>query len=324
MRIKFGAAVLLLLIFAGPIWAQRDRDTYTSSNQTLEISGQINIAGTTTPARDVTVRLERFSGGIVDQMPTDARGRFRFGNLTRGYYRVVVNAPGFAPTFQDADLTVLFKAYLVFALNETRASSASTINLAIDARVPGPAREEFARGQEAVAKKQFLTAVAHLEKAISLYPRFAEAEMLLANAFLDLRDWSRAEASFRRALDIRSNNAPALVGLGESLWRQNKYVESEQALLDGLKFSEASWHGHFTLARMYWSKGETLKAGHAIGRTLQLKPDFAEAHLLAGNILLKLNQPERAATEYEEYLRLAPKGEFAVEARNLVKKLRAK
>jgi len=64
-----------------------------------------------------------------------------------------------------------------------------------------------------------------------------------------------------------------------------------------------------------------MKAGRSVGRTLQLKPDFAEAHLLAGNVLLRLGQNQRAQLEYEEYLRLAPKGEYAAEARELVQKL---
>jgi hypothetical protein len=50
---------------------------------------------------------------------------------------------------------------------------------------------------------------------------------------------------------------------------------------------------------------------------LQLKPDFAEAHLLAGNVLLKVGQQQRA-DQYEEYLRLAPKGDYAAEARRLI------
>jgi hypothetical protein len=54
--------------------------------------------------------------------------------------------------------------------------------------------------------------------------------------------------------------------------------------------------------------GEVTKAGAPIGMTLQLKPELAEAHLLAGNILLRVNQRERALMEYREYLRLAPKG----------------
>jgi tetratricopeptide (TPR) repeat protein len=91
--------------------------------------------------------------------------------------------------------------------------------------------------------------------------------------------------------------------------------------LEGLKLDEKNWHGHFTLARLHWEKGEALKAGPCVGRTLQLKPDFAEAHLLAGNILLKVGQPQRAEVEYEEYLRLSPKGEYAAETRTLIEKL---
>jgi tetratricopeptide (TPR) repeat protein len=91
-----------------------------------------------------------------------------------------------------------------------------------------------------------------------------------------------------------------------------------------LKLEEKNWHGNSTLARLYWDKGDAMKAGPFIGHTLQLKPDFAEAHLLAGNILLRLNQHQRAQVEYEEYLRLAPKGEYAAEARDLLQKLRGR
>jgi hypothetical protein len=67
--------------------------------------------------------------------------------------------------------------------------------------------------------------------------------------------------------------------------------------------------------------GEVMKAGGPIGMTLQLKPDLAEAHLLAGNILLRVNQNERALVEYREYLRLAPKGEFVGQVQELVRKV---
>ncbi|MFN2492770.1 MAG: tetratricopeptide repeat protein [Pyrinomonadaceae bacterium] len=75
------------------------------------------------------------------------------------------------------------------------------------------------------------------------------------------------------------------------------------------------------IGRLYWDLGNITKAAPAVGRTLQLKPDFAEAHLLAGNILLRVNQRERALAEYQEYLNLSPKGEFASETRELVSKL---
>ena len=83
-------------------YAQRDRDTYNPGNQTFEVTGLANVAGTTDPATNVPVRLERFSGGIIDQISTDARGRFRFANLQRGYYKVIINAPGYAPADESA------------------------------------------------------------------------------------------------------------------------------------------------------------------------------------------------------------------------------
>ncbi|PYS59005.1 MAG: hypothetical protein DMF74_22350, partial [Acidobacteria bacterium] len=125
-------AIIFLLLGTTSVCAQRDRDTYNPGNQSFEVSGQVNIAGTNNTARDVPVRLERFSGGVIDQITTDARGRFRFGNLQRGYYKVIINAPGFAPAQQDADLTLLFKAYLVFNLASTEATNAARLGTSLD------------------------------------------------------------------------------------------------------------------------------------------------------------------------------------------------
>lgn len=306
-------------------YAQRDRDTYNPGNQTFEVTGLVNVAGTNDPATNVPVRLERFSGGIIDQISTDARGRFRFANLQRGYYKIIINAPGYAPAQQDADLTLLFKAYLIFNLAKADSPGGSGLAISldvIDARVPPSAREEFARGREALSRKNQHDAIVHFQKAISLYPGFYEAELLRGTAFMDLRDWANAEAALLKALAIKADDATATLALGEVYWREKRYELAEQTLLSGLKLDEHNWHGHFTLARLYLDKDDVMKAGPAIGHTLQLKPDFAEAHLLAGNILLRLNQPQRAQTEYEEYLRLAPKGEYATNARDLIQKLK--
>ena len=138
---------------------------------------------------------------------------------------------------------------------------------------------------------------------------------------MDSREWKKAEAAFKRAVELKPDSAAATLALGESYWRQKRYEEAEKTLLGGLKLDEKSWQGHFTLARLYLDQENIAKAGPALGRTMQLKPDFAPAHLLAGNILLKLNQQQRALAAFQEYLRLEPKGEFAPQARELVAQL---
>jgi tetratricopeptide (TPR) repeat protein len=319
------SSALLLALACAYTYAQRDRDAYNPGNQSFEVSGQVNIAGSNSPARDVPVRLERFSGGVIDQITTDSRGRFRFANLQRGYYKVIINAPGFSPIQQDADLTLLFKTYLLFALTSNDSADSSgqrNFTDVIDARIPATAREEFTRGRESLSKKSQKDAIAYFRRAILIHPEFFEAHLLMGMAFMDLRNWPAAESAFQRALEIKPENAAALFALGEVYWREKRLKEAEQTLLDGLKLEEKNWHGYFTLGRLYWDSEQVTKAAGAIGHTLQLKPDFAEAHLLAGNILLRLGQPQRARVEYEEYLRLAPKGEYASEARELVNQLR--
>ena len=321
--------IRLLIIVVSVVWApsvlaQRDRDTYSPNSQTFEVSGEVRLSETGTTAVSIPVRLERFSGGLIDQIVTDSRGRFRFPNLQRGYYKVVVNTPGYRPVQQDADLQVLARVYLVFELTGDVSKSSSGMPLLVDvldARVPAPAREAFSNGRSALAKKNYKEAIGFLQQAIATYTNFFEAQLLLGVAYMDLREWNSAEISLQRAVEIKPDSSAALIYLGEVYWRQKRYPDAEQTLRDGLKLDEKSWHGQFTLGRLYWDMGEVAKAGGPIGMTLQLKPDLAEAHLLAGNILLRVNQRERALVEYREYLRLAPKGEFVTQAQELVQKL---
>src|SRR5438132_89833 len=240
------SAVVLLVLMPVVVFAQRDRDTYNPSNQLFEVSGQVNLTGTNAPVADVPVRLERFSGGLIDQINTDSRGRFRFPNLQRGYYKVIINTTGFTPAQQDADLTLLFKAYLVFGLNKINSSNTRALALdVIDVRIPAPAREEFGRGRAALVNKDPQAAIAHFQKAIADYPEFFEAHLLLATAHMDLRDWQRAETVLQRALEIKADNPTVLLALGEVYWREKRTDDAEHTLLDGLRLDEKNWHGYF-------------------------------------------------------------------------------
>ena len=316
--------IVVFALFVPAALGQRDRDTYTGNSLTFEVSGEVRFSESGNSAGNVPVRLERFSGGLIDQIVTDNRGRFRFPNLQRGYYKVVINAPGYRPVQQDADMQVLARIFLVFELTSDSSINSSGLPLltdVIDARVPAAAREAYNNGRAALAKKSYKEAIAQFEKAVLSYSNFFEAELMLGLAHMDLREWENAEKALQRATEIKPESGSALIYLGEVYWRQKRYADAEQTLRDGLKLDAKSWHGQFTLGRLYWDMGEVAKAGGPIGMTLQLKPDLAEAHLLAGNILLRVNQRERALVEYREYLRLAPKGEFVTQVQELVRKV---
>ncbi len=316
------AATFLLILSSAAVFAQRDRDTW-SGGLTTEVMGIVRLADSNAPARNVTVRLERQSGGIIDQMQTDSGGKFRFQGIARGAYTVTVTADGYMTAQQQADVQVNLRAYLVIELAPSKSASIPTQPpMVLDARVPLEAQKEFELGRSALALKDSKTALEHLEKAIALYSDFYEAQLLIGTTYMNEGKIKEAELALKRATELKPESAQALLALGEVYRRKKRYAEAIEALEKGLKLDENSWQGYFTLGRVYWETGEVRLAAAPLGHTLQLKPDFAEAHLLAGNILLKLNAPERALFEYEEYLRLAPKGEFADETQQLVQKLK--
>lgn len=322
---RFIWSLIGLCLVSSPAFAQRDRDTWsTASPNSFEVSGQVRLAATGRPAGKIPIRVERFGGGIVDQMDTDNTGRFRFPNLQRGYYKVIVNAPGYRHVTQDADLQVLFRVHLILDLvpDGSRDSGAAKVTDVIEANVPSNAREKFARGRAALARKDHQEAIAQLSQAVEISPQYFSAHLLLATARMDIREWKTAEGSLLRAQELKPDDIATQLALGEVYWRQKRFEEAEKTLLETLRRDDQAWQGFFTLGRLYWELGNVAKAGPAVGRTLQLKPDFAEAHLLAGNILLKLGQNMRALLEYEEYVRLDPKGEYVTQTRTLIQRLK--
>jgi Flp pilus assembly protein TadD len=309
---------------------ERDRDTYNPATNSADITGQVRLGGTLGLAQGVRVVLERVGGGSIDQMMTDNRGRFRFAQLPRGQYVVNVAAPCFVPDRRQVELLVIFRSYLDIELAPDTTSpncatgprGANAPASSVDARVPEEARKDYERAGASLAKGKDEEGVRELRRAVERYPDFFAARMLLAAAHTKAGRLEEAEAELARAAAINPNSAPALVSLGEVRRRLKKYGEAEESLAAALKLDEASWQAHLSLGRLYLDTDRARDAAPHIGRALQLKPDFPEAHLHAGNLLLKLNEPVRALSEYEEYLRLDSSGEYAAPTREVVRKLK--
>ena len=321
LLICLGAAVILASS-APDVRAQRD-----GVMGSAEVHGQVRYAVGGAPAERVMVRVERYDGGLVGQTLTDSSGAFRFSGLEKAQYTVTVRAAGYRDAQQQINLKTSTSEYVVLQLapdrSETDKSAAALSPGIVDANAPPEAQKEFALGRKALLdEKKVDEGRKHLEKAISLYPNFLEAQLLLGTAFMETRDWSKAEVALRRAVEINPKTAQPYIALGEVCRQQARYQDAEKVLLEGLKLDERAWQAHFTLGRVYLALNDLAKAGAAAGHALQLKPDLAEGYLLAGDILLRARKPEDALPMFEEYLRLAPKGESVTETREVVTKIK--
>ena len=302
--------------------AQRDFDPLAPGSL-YEVSGQVRSADNKT-VENAMVKLETHSGALVDQITTDSMGRFRFTRLRSGTYKVSATAGNAVPQSQVVDINRGNpRPHLLFQLVPEPANSAPPTRVGvIDVRVPFEAKTAFDKGQTAVAEKKTDAAISHFKKAIEIYPEYYDAHMSLGQLYTENSQWEKAEASFRQAMTSNSKAVRAMVSLGEVYRREKKYEQGEKVLADALKIDNNSWESNFTLGRIYWERKDIVTAGKYVARTIELRPDFAEARLLAGNIFMRAGLPANALVEYQEYLRLAPNGEFATEIKSLVEKLK--
>ncbi len=294
----------------------------------VTVHGQVRYAHGGAPAENVLVRLESFNGGLDGEMMTDRTGKFQFSGMPPAQYVIKIHLPGFMDQQRQVDLQTTTSDYVLFQLlPETKAadSVAPARTKLVDANVPAEAQREFERAQSALQSEgadRLDECARHLERAISIYPKFLEAELRLGTVYMDLNQPDKAERALRGALEINPNTPNAFFALGELKLQQKKYSESEKMLRDGLNLENRSWQGHFTLGRVYWNTGDLAKAGKQVAITLQLNPKLAEAHLLGANILLRAGKREDAALEFEEYLRLAPNGQYSDQVRETIRRLK--
>jgi cytochrome c-type biogenesis protein CcmH/NrfG len=316
--------VVLTSFFAVRIHAQRDSDPMAPGS-VYEVSGQIRSADNK-PIENVMVRIESSTGALVDQGTADNMGRFRFIRLRPGQYKVFATAAGLSAAPQSVDLSrvsprVHILLQLVADSSSFRARGSGRAGI-IDARVPVDALAALEKGRAAVAEKRTDAAITHLQKATRVYPDYYEAHRMLGQLYVDISQWEKAEASFREAVRINPKAVSVLTSLGEVYRREKKYEEAQRILEEALKLDSNSWESNFTLGRIYWELKDIAKAGRYVARSIELQPNVAEGHLLAGNIFIRAGLPENAVIEYEEYLRLAPRGEFSAQTQALVDRLK--
>jgi Tfp pilus assembly protein PilF len=168
-------------------------------------------------------------------------------------------------------------------------------------KIPANAKHEFDSGMETLASDT-LASIPHFQKAVELYPSYAQAYTMLAVAFLHLNNRNSASSAVSTAVEVDPSFAPAHTVQGRIFLEERKFSQAEKSLQESLRLDPQSWESHFEMARCFYNTNRTTQALEQAQAARNLPGSNPLSRLLLADIYLKLDQKAAAIRELEGFV----------------------
>jgi tetratricopeptide (TPR) repeat protein len=175
----------------------------------------------------------------------------------------------------------------------------SVQQLQISPRVRGrisKAEKDFQRADLAGAQTE-------LHNALVENPKCAPALTMRALIKLAAKQPEEAIEDSMQATLIDAHDSHAFLALATALNAHRDYVEAEKAARQALNLKPDLWQAHLEIAKSLYSTGKLVPALHEL-EGLQI--DFADVHLVRGDVLMLLERHQEAVYEFTKFLGEAP------------------
>lgn len=280
------------------------------------------------PLAQVRVQLIRFPDGVVGEQFSASSGSVQFSGISVGAYTIRATLQGYEPgeahvDFRNGD-RALQSVDISLAPHRHEESGAPSGTVPAETlRIPENARKEFEHGSRLLNEKKDLSrSIAAFQRAIQMYPGYAEAYFLMGTAQVQAGASAAAEASLRKAIDLNARMSAPYYPLALLLFGERRYAEEEKLLLEAQKLDPGDWRFPFELARCHAQQSQwdtALRYGlEASGR--DNVP--SKIHLLLADIYANSNRPREAVAELELFAKLDPGSSYMGRVREVLPVLR--
>jgi Tfp pilus assembly protein PilF len=305
----------------------------SSAQSTGTLQGTVKDAkGQPVEGAQITVALQE---GITRRSTTRSRkdGTFTQIGLVPGRYRVTAEKTGLG--VQEFDVSVA-------------AGQSPQVNFVLAPGQGGRAVEQdpekekamlalFDAGVAASRAGRIDDAIDKYKQAIETSSRCHQCYYNLGVAYAQKKAYPEAEEAFTKAIDLKPDYADAYNGLANVYNAQRKFDEAQAASREAAKHSAGALgtlsaggnpaDAAYSEAIVLWnaSLGDPIKVEAARAKfeeVIKLKPDHADAHYWLGMAHLNRGRTSEAASAFDTYLKLAPTGQYAAEARDFLSKVK--
>jgi len=303
--------VLLVLTFCSvavaQIGAMRERGPHTLYG---DIKVETEPGSESQKPLSLEIQLYIINGTLIDRTTVSSNGRYRFMDLPNGEYDVVVMQENTEVARMRVRVQAVYKndfrqdIILEARTNHPPPGKAATVSAADVYERTSANKSLFGKAQKAVDEKKF-------DEALDLFTRLVAADTKDFQAWTELgtvqlmrNNFEEAEKDYRRAIEERPTFMLALLNLGRLLSVQKKYEAAIEPLTEAVKLSATSAEANFLLGEAYLQLKKGSKAVPYL--TDAAKLGKADAHLRLALLYNGAGLKDKAAHEYEEFLKKRP------------------
>ena len=280
------------------------------------IFGDIEVTGQGAEEKPLTFTLILYSrtGIILDRQRVGSKGRYQFNNVGEGDYdigvefeenevlRMHIKLNGMLTRFRQ-DIALEWRS----GAPATRADRPPTVTAEDAYDHKGPNKGRFEKAEEALDKKEFDKAVALLTQITADDPQDFLAFSELGTAYMSQRNPAEAEKAYLRATEIRPTFFLAVLNLGRVRLQQKNFEGAITALDRAVTIQPTSAEANYRLGDAYLQIKKGSKAVGYLNEALKLDPKGkADAHLLLAALYNGAGLKDKAAAEYEAFLKQKP------------------
>ena len=296
--------------------------------QTLAVALLMQLSGFEGQVRDARThreiafaKVEASSAHIpMDRQYTNESGQFRFDNLPRGYYSVVVQSAGYDSATIEVTVPTTNPGSIIVELtrSKTQPENAAQVMPLNRYVVPKSARKEFDHARKESRQHDCAKAVTHFENGLRIFADDAAALNDLGNCYRKLGMFEQAEDAFKRAVKFDDSIYIAM-NLAEVYTAQKHFKQAEAVLRDVVRNSPASGDAYYALAAVYFEEGLLAEAEAAGIQADSHSHKIADLRLLLAKIYARNRRPAAVVTQLELYLKEDPHGRESARVREALK-----
>ncbi|HXP81470.1 MAG TPA: carboxypeptidase regulatory-like domain-containing protein [Verrucomicrobiae bacterium] len=299
-----------------------------SRRAVFSIGGSIRDESDHHAMESISVTLKQLTGNIVNSVFTRGNGDFEFDGLGNGDYIVEINVRDYERFQQTVTISGASRMGLSIFLSRTGKAANPPIQLSISAHqlsVPHKAHDEFEKGMSLIyMKSDYRAAITQFQLAIKDFPTYYEAYAEEGNAYYQLEEMGPAEEALQKSVDLSSGQyADAMFTLAAILTDTKRFKEAEAVSRRGISVDSSSWRGPFELARALTALKQPEEAEKSAQQSRDLMPDNPPVYLLLANIHIQRKDYAALLRDLDDYLRLAPIGPEADQARKTRERVQA-